>query len=68
MQNRADPHARGSAFQIARTDPPAGMFIEMAAAAFAKVLDSISDTCPFPVGGLKLTWHRSERLYRFWRL
>jgi hypothetical protein len=46
MQDRADPHARDSAFQVARTDPPAGVLSQVAAIAIAEVLDSIGDTCP----------------------
>lgn len=46
MQDRADPHARDRAFQIARTDPPAGVSSQVAAVAIAEVLDSIGDTCP----------------------
>ncbi|WP_028351220.1 hypothetical protein [Bradyrhizobium murdochi] len=44
MQDRADPHARDRAFQIARTDPPAGVSLQVAAVAIAEVLDSIGDT------------------------
>jgi hypothetical protein len=46
MQDRADPHARERAYQIARTDPPAGVSSQVAAVAIAEVLDSIGDTCP----------------------
>jgi hypothetical protein len=46
MQDRADPHAHDRAFQIARTDPPAGVSSQVAAVAIAEVLDSIGDTCP----------------------
>ena len=46
MQDRADPHARDRAFQIARMDPPAGVSSKAAAVAIAEVLDSIGDTCP----------------------
>ena len=46
MQDRADPYARDRAFQIARTDPPAGVSSQVAAVAIAEVLDSIGDTCP----------------------
>jgi hypothetical protein len=46
MQDRADPHARDRAFQIALTDPPAGVSSQAAAVAIAEVLDSIGDTCP----------------------
>ena len=46
MQDRADPHARDRAFQIAQTDPPAGISSQVAAVAIAEVLDSIGDSCP----------------------
>jgi hypothetical protein len=46
MQDRADPHARDRAFDLAREDPPAGVSPEAAAVAIAEVLDSIGDTCP----------------------
>jgi hypothetical protein len=46
MQDRADPHARERAFEIARQDRPSGLSPEAAAAAIAEVLDSIGDTCP----------------------
>ncbi|MBR0881213.1 hypothetical protein ABIF65_007758 [Bradyrhizobium japonicum] len=46
MQDRADPHARGRALDIARQDPPLGISPEAAIAAVRDVLDSIGDTCP----------------------
>jgi len=46
MQDRADPHARDRAFDIAVRDPPTGASPEAAAVAIAEVLDSIGDTCP----------------------
>jgi hypothetical protein len=46
MQDRADPHARERAFDIARRDPPSGVSSQAAAVALAEVLDSIGDTCP----------------------
>ena len=46
MQDRADPHARERAFDIARRDRPAGVSAEAAAVAVAEVLDSIGDSCP----------------------
>jgi hypothetical protein len=46
MQDRADPHARERAFEIARQDPPPGVSPQAAAVAIAEVLDSIGDTCP----------------------
>jgi len=46
LQDRADPHARERAFDVARQDPPAGVSSQAAAVAIAEVLDSIGDTCP----------------------
>ncbi len=46
MQDRADPHGRERAFDIARRDPPTGVSPQAAAVAIAEVLDSIGDTCP----------------------
>ena len=46
MQDRADPHARERAMEIARDTPPPGLSAEQAAAEVADVLDSIGDTCP----------------------
>ena len=46
MQDRADPHARDRALDIARRDPPVGISAETAAFAIAEVLDGIGDTCP----------------------
>src|SRR3984893_6092361 len=46
MQDRADPHARERAFDIARGDPPAGVSPDAAAAEGRDVLNSIGDTCP----------------------
>jgi hypothetical protein len=46
MQDRADPHARERAFEIARQDPPPGLSPEAAAGAVTEVLDSIGDACP----------------------
>ncbi|MGX9429622.1 MULTISPECIES: hypothetical protein [Bradyrhizobium] len=46
MQDRADPHARDRAFDIAREYPPLGVSSQAAAVAIAEVLDSIGDTCP----------------------
>lgn len=45
-KDRADPHARERAFEIARRDPPPGVSPEQAAAEVRDVLDSIGDTCP----------------------
>jgi hypothetical protein len=46
MQDRADPHARERALEIASKDPPPGISAQAAAVAIAEVLDSIGDTCP----------------------
>jgi hypothetical protein len=46
MQDRADPHARDRAIEIARQAPPAGIPSEEAVAELRDVLDSIGDTCP----------------------
>ena len=46
MKDRADPHARERAVDIARRDPPPGFSPEAAAAEIREVLDSIGDTCP----------------------
>jgi hypothetical protein len=46
MQDRADPHARERAFDIARQDPPPGISSEEAVAELRDVLDSIGDSCP----------------------
>jgi hypothetical protein len=46
MQERADPHARERAIDIAREDPPAGVSSHAAAAEVRDVLNSIGDTCP----------------------
>jgi hypothetical protein len=46
MQDRADPHARERALDIARQDPPPSVSADAAAVAIAEVLNSIGDTCP----------------------
>ena len=46
MLDRADPHARERAFDIARLYPPADVSPHAAEAAVRDVLDSIGDTCP----------------------
>lgn len=46
MQDRADPHARQRAVDLACKYPPAGISTDQAVAAILKVLDSIGDTCP----------------------
>jgi hypothetical protein len=43
MQDRADPHARERAFDVARQDPPTGVYAQAAAAAITEVLDSIGN-------------------------
>jgi hypothetical protein len=45
MQDRADPHARERAFDMARHSAPPGVSPE-AAVQIAEVLDGIGDTCP----------------------
>lgn len=45
-KDRADPHAREHAFDLARQDPPAGLSAADAVAEVREVLDSIGDTCP----------------------
>jgi hypothetical protein len=45
-KDRADPHARDRALDMARQDPPTGVSAQAAAVAIAEVLDSIGDTCP----------------------
>jgi hypothetical protein len=46
MQDRADPHARERAFDIARRDPPPSVSSKAAAVTIAELLDGIGDTCP----------------------
>ena len=46
MQDRADPHARERAFEIARQDTPEGYSETEAAAEIEEVLATIGDTCP----------------------
>jgi hypothetical protein len=45
-RDRADPHARDHAVEIARRYPPTGLSPEAAVAEVREVLDSIGDTCP----------------------
>jgi hypothetical protein len=45
-KDRADPHARDRAFEIAEQDPPPETSPDDAVAAVRDVLDSIGDTCP----------------------
>ena len=46
IQDRADPHARERAFDIAKQEPPPELSSEAAAVAIAEVPDGIGDTCP----------------------
>lgn len=46
MLDRADPHARERAFEIARQDPPAGVSLDEATDAITEVLNSVGDACP----------------------
>jgi hypothetical protein len=46
VHDRADPHARERAFEIARQYPPAGLSPAAATGAVTEVLDSIGDACP----------------------
>ena len=46
MQDRADPHARERAIDVARRDPPPDISAEAAVAEIQEVLTSIGDTCP----------------------
>ncbi|QOZ51544.1 hypothetical protein [Bradyrhizobium sp. CCBAU 53338] len=46
MQDRADPHARDRALDIARRDPPSGLSPNQAVGEIQDVLDAIGDTCP----------------------
>ncbi|UPJ81111.1 hypothetical protein IVB16_03675 [Bradyrhizobium sp. 183] len=45
-KDRADPHGREHALDIARREPPNGLSAEQAAAEIKDVLGSIGDTCP----------------------
>jgi hypothetical protein len=45
-QDRADPHARERAFDIARRYPPSGTSSTEAATEISDVLASVGDTCP----------------------
>lgn len=44
--DRADPHARERAVDLARQDPPNGVSSDDAIAEVRDVLDSIGDSCP----------------------
>ncbi|GGI21039.1 hypothetical protein [Bradyrhizobium guangdongense] len=46
MQDRADPHARDRAYDIARRDPPAGVSPDEATDAITELLDAVGDACP----------------------
>ena len=45
-QDRADPHARERAFDVARREPPPGASRADAVAEIRDVLNSTGDTCP----------------------
>lgn len=45
-KDRADPHAREHAVDIARRDPPPGLSPDAAVAEVREVLESIGDGCP----------------------
>jgi hypothetical protein len=45
-QDRADPHARERALELAREHPPLGVAPQEAAAAVEDMLGSFGDTCP----------------------
>ena len=46
VQDRADPHTRERAFDIARWDPRSGISPEKASTEVCDILDLIGDTCP----------------------
>lgn len=46
MQDRADPHARERALDIARGEPPANRSPQEAMVEIRNVLETIGDTCP----------------------
>ena len=45
-RDRADPHARQRAVDVARQDPPDGISPDEAIAEVRDVLDALGDTCP----------------------
>ncbi|WP_298241452.1 hypothetical protein [uncultured Bradyrhizobium sp.] len=45
-KDRADPHGRARAIDLAREEPPAGVSPDEATAEIRDVLDSIGDRCP----------------------
>jgi hypothetical protein len=51
-KDRADPHARDRALDIARESPPPGVSGHAAAMAITDVLDSVGDTCPECIDGV----------------
>jgi len=46
MQDRADPHARERALEIACADPLVGLSDREAVAVIGEVLDGVGDVCP----------------------
>jgi hypothetical protein len=46
MQDRADPHARQRALELASHNPPPDTSPDQAVTEILHVLDSIGDTCP----------------------
>lgn len=46
MEDRADPHARERALELARQEAPPGVSQEQALVEVRNVLNSIGDTCP----------------------
>lgn len=46
MQDRADPHARQRAFDVARQYPPPRLSVRDATGAIEEVLEGVGDTCP----------------------
>jgi len=46
MRDRADPHARDRAFNVARQHPPPGFSSRKAVDSIAEVLEAIGDACP----------------------
>jgi hypothetical protein len=46
MQDRADPHARERALEIARRNPLVGLSDRDAIAAIGEVLAGVGDACP----------------------
>ncbi|SDK11464.1 hypothetical protein SAMN05216338_108915 [Bradyrhizobium sp. Rc2d] len=46
IQDRADPHARERAFDVAMCDPPPDISPQAAVIAVVEALDGMGDTCP----------------------